>query len=312
MNKNWKVCLIGLGSIGKRHIHNLSTLIKKSGDSLTLDLVRSNKGSSSNDMDFDVRYIFSYDDDLSELYDIIFVTNPTFMHYQTIRKYQWNTKSMFIEKPLFSDIKENIFEINKNCIFYIACPIRYKKVIQYIKNNINRDEILSVISMCSSYLPNWRPKSDYRKCYSAHAIMGGGVSLDLIHEIDYVSFILGKPTDIKNIRCHISDLEIDSDDVSVYLINYKNAISQIYLDYYGKKDIRKLILFTKHDTIFADLLNNTITFLCSDEIIRFDESRDDFQIEELAHFFKILNGEIPNDNNLEHAFETLKNSFGIL
>ena len=44
--------------------------------------------------------------------------------------------------------------------------------------------------MCHSYLPQWR-KKNYKKSYSSNAKLGGGVSLDLSHEIDYIQWIFG-------------------------------------------------------------------------------------------------------------------------
>ena len=66
--------------------------------------------------------------------------------------------------------------------YYVACPLRYNAVIQYIKDNIDLQDVISVRSISSSYLPDWRPGVDYRKTYSAKKELGGGVSIDLIHE----------------------------------------------------------------------------------------------------------------------------------
>ncbi len=181
--------------------------------------------------------------------------------FETINKYQWNTKSMFIEKPIFSTYEMQMPEINEQCTFYTACPIRYKKVIQYVKNNIQLEDILSTISICSSYLPEWRDGIDYRVSYSAKKNMGGGTSLDLIHEIDYLTYLFGPPREIFNLRGQVSNLEIDCEDISTYLIKFNNTVSQVYLDYFGRKDIRKFLLITTQNTIEIDLLKNKICFL---------------------------------------------------
>ena len=62
---------------------------------------------------------------------------------------------------------------------------------------------LSVYSarvLCSSYLPGWRPGVDYRTVYSAHKDMGGGVTIDLIHEWDYLVELFGKPEKMYNFK----------------------------------------------------------------------------------------------------------------
>ena len=69
--------------------------------------------------------------------------------------------------------------------------------------------------ICSSYLPDWRPGVDYRTVYSAHKALGGGVTIDLIHEWDYLVDLFGVPQKLYNFKGTYSDLEIDSDDLSV-------------------------------------------------------------------------------------------------
>ena len=56
--------------------------------------------------------------------------------------------------------------------------------------------------------------------------MGGGVSIDLIHEIDYMTYLFGFPKKDHYISGTFSDLEIDSDDLAVHLFEYPKMISR--------------------------------------------------------------------------------------
>ena len=56
---------------------------------------------------------------------------------------------------------------------------------------------MSTTVLCGSYLPSWRKNIIYNKSYSSDKKKGGGVLLDLSHEIDYITWILGSFT--KNI-----------------------------------------------------------------------------------------------------------------
>ena len=52
--------------------------------------------------------------------------------------------------------------------------------------------MLSVRSSVGQYLPEWRKNTDYRKGVSARQDLGGGVLLELSHEIDYIQWIFGE------------------------------------------------------------------------------------------------------------------------
>ena len=310
MDKKWKIAFCGLGSIGSRHLRNLTSVLKENGDAYSIDWIANGDRPIPNEFQNIIRRKYGYDDEIDKDYDIIFITNPTYRHYETIDKFQWCAKSLFIEKPLFADDTKQIKRINEDCIFYVACPVRYKQVIQFVKYHIDPQDVLSAIAICSSYLPEWRKGTDYRKGYSAIKKMGGGVSLDLIHELDYLFYLFGIPQEIYNIRDHVSPLELDSDDVSAYVAKLDKAIIQVYLDYFGRKDIRTLTLFCKEDTIQVDLLENSVQYLKSGKKMTFTETRDDFQKSELRYFLYIVEGKASNTNDMDLAFQTLKSTFG--
>lgn len=310
MGRKWKIAFCGLGSIGSRHLRNLTDILNGRGDMAKIDWIQHEARKLPEEFVPTVNNVYRYQDRIPNDYDVIFITNSTYMHKSAIESLQWNTKALFIEKPLFAFDGEELKQTNPNCIYYVACPIRYKKVIQYIKENVKRENILSANAICSSYLPEWRPNTDYRKCYSAIGQKGGGVSLDLIHELDYLSYLLGDIEEIYNIRGQISPLEIDSDDISVYIAKINNTIVQVHLDYFGRVDIRKLILFTVDDTIDIDLLGNSIKFLKAKKQIEFCEKRDDFQKCELFYFLDVLERKKINTNDLEQANKLFHNTFG--
>jgi predicted dehydrogenase len=113
-----------------------------------------------------------------------------------------------------------------------------------VKQNVNPDDVICASAMSSSYLPDWRPGQDYRKTYSAHKDMGGGVSIDLIHEWDYLTWLFGMPTEYHSMINKVSNLEIDSDDLAIYIGKNDKTTFELHLDYFGRQTQRTLDLFT--------------------------------------------------------------------
>lgn len=307
--KKLEVCFVGIGSIAKRHIKNLYKVCQEDGVKLYIDAVTRSGIIKDSSISSFIRRAYSNENELEKIYDAVFITNPTELHIETLEKMTYFGKNFFIEKPIAS-IKqlENAmaYRCKEDSVYYVACPLRYNAVIQYIKNNIDPDTVISVRSVSSSYLPDWRQNQDYRDTYSAHKDLGGGVSIDLIHEWDYLSFLFGNP---EKVQCYLgkkSNLEIDSEDYAIYIAEYEDKIVELHLDYFGRKTIREVMLFTNDDTIVGDIANNKITFLKSGKHIDFKEERDDYQKRELRHFLNLLDGNEKQDSTIEHAINVLK------
>ena len=297
-----KVLFVGVGSIAKRHIRNLHAI---ENDSLHFEIDAVRRTAVPTD---GVEHIYQSASEAPDNYDIVFITNPTEYHLSALRQYHEKGKNFFIEKPVVSigQIKEaQKMELKEDSTYYVACPLRYNAVIQYIKTNIAPSDVISVRSISSSYLPDWRPGQDYRETYSAHKALGGGVSIDLIHEWDYLTYLFGWPSRVFSLIGKKSDLEIDSDDYAVYIAEFKDKIAELHLDYFGRKTIREIQLFTKDDTIIGDIANNQITFMKSGKTIRFEEERDDCQKRELLHFFGMVSNEQKDADDFLHAVKVL-------
>lgn len=304
-----KIAFIGVGSIGKRHIRNLHRLLEQKGEDFSIDAIRSGHGAElESETARCIDHVITEGSTQIGSYDIVFITNPTSLHHHTIRKYSGHTRHMFIEKPVFDRGDYDFFDIDtQGGQYYVACPMRYEKALQYLKKNVDFNKAISLRAISSSYLPDWRPGQDYRKTYSAHKDMGGGVSIDLIHEWDYITWLLGGfPQHVDSVIGKFSDLEIESDDTALYLGRYSDKTVEVHLDYYGRSTLRQLMIFLRDETIDADLQNGIIHYLVSGKTVNLVEERDSYQIAELEHFLDICDGKTKNDSTIEDAVKVLK------
>jgi predicted dehydrogenase len=307
-----KICFVGIGSIAKRHIFNIKNYLNEYYN-CQIDAYRS----SNRPLDEDIlKYItneYKNYDDVPKDYDAIFITNPTRFHFDTLKLFKDNSDNFFIEKPIVDSKDINMdFDEFKSKTCYVACPLRHGNVIKYLKKNLDLNKVNSVRSICSTYLPEWHPDEDYRNSYSAKKELGGGVSIDLIHEWDYLSYLFGMPSEVHSILDKVSNLEIDTEDIAVYIAKYEDMLLELHLDYFGRSPIRELMIFKDDETIIGDIFNNKIINKNTGEIIDFNEKRNDYQVEELKYFFNLINNKTKNINDINNALGVMRLAGGKL
>ncbi len=107
-------------------------------------------------------------------------------------------------------------------------------------------------------------------------------------------------------------LEIDSDDVAIYMAETPHMVLELHLDYFGRSTKREMEIYMDDDTIRVDFIKQAIDFEVRGRHLEFHEDRDDYQKRELQHFFDITRGVIENDNDLNMACRTLRLARGEL
>jgi len=243
-----RVLLIGYGSIGKRHYDVLKSFSNiDSIDILTKQYLTDKITYKS----------FDTIDNLSK-YDYFVIASETGKHYEQLQFLEQNVKNklIFCEKPLFNTYKDLI--IRKNQV-YVGYVLRFHPLLSKLKKLIKDDKIININAKCGQYLPSWRPHTNYKKSYSVSKKQGGGVLLDLSHEIDYVQWFVGEIEDIKSYQVKISDLEIDSDDLTTFIGKGKNeSIVNISIDYISKITHRTLFVDTLKHSYYLDFIENKL------------------------------------------------------
>ncbi|MFW3372422.1 Gfo/Idh/MocA family protein [Aliarcobacter butzleri] len=243
-----KVLIIGFGSIGKRHYDVLSKL----SEVQSIDLVT--KQNIENKICYKKLEVVN---NINQ-YNYFVIASETNKHFEQLKFLEQNVKNklFFCEKPLFESKK--YLEIKNNKLF-IGYVLRFHPLLEKLKEFVKNEKILLVNAKCSQYLPSWRQNIDYKNCYSAKKDEGGGVLLDLSHEIDYVQWLCGQINEIKSYQVKISDLEIDSDDLTMLIgKTHKDILVNISIDYISKITYRKLFVETFKYTYELDFISNKL------------------------------------------------------
>lgn len=300
-----KVLIIGLGSIAKKHVTTLLELIPD----VEIYALRSadNSANASN-----VLNIYDLKDSPNDV-DFIIISNPTSLHANAIEQILIFNAPVFIEKPIFDKIDKNISLVNliqdKRLKTYIACNLRFHPAIVFLKHYIqNANKRINEVNVyCGSYLPEWRKGSNYIDSYSAKSSMGGGVHLDLIHELDYCIWLFGFPLKHSSVKRKVSQLQIDSIDYCSYNLFYENFNLSIVLNYFRVKPKRQIEIVFEDDVITCDLLSAIIKN--SHGQVIFEEkgfNMNDTYFKQMEYFIDHLNDDKPFMNNSNEAFDILK------
>ena len=310
---------VGLGSIGTRHLNNLHALCQQRGVTLRADALRSDLARPLRPgVAEQLHAQFAGLDAPAALarYDLAFITNPTSLHAEALASLRGRAGALFIEKPIFAaeqtdtDLSALLAPGQKA---YVAAPMRWCGTMLALKERLAAGvdgKPYCARVLCSSYLPDWRPGVDYRTVYSARKALGGGVTIDLIHEWDYLVDLFGVPEELYNLRGTYSELEIDSDDLSLYIARYPHLLAEVHLDYLGRGYRRSIELFCRDGSVVADFGAGTLT-LPDGAVQHCEEDVNARYLREMAYFLDYAqSAETQSCNPPELALQVLKLTLG--
>jgi predicted dehydrogenase len=299
------ILIVGLGSIARKHIDAIRNL----EIGAKIYALRSNQNSITED---EIENIFSIED-FDILFDFAIISNPTNLHFKYIQILAEKQIPLFIEKPALHTLEnsDKLIKLveSKNLLTYVACNLRFHPCLVFLKNYLKTEQsrINEVNVYCGSYLPDWRPGKDFRKVYSANADMGGGVHLDLFHELDYTTWIFGFPNKCNSIKRNVSSLDIDAVDYANYNLQFNGFSANIILNYYRNKAKRTIEIVLENQILLADLINNRI--VDEDDNVLFNGNN--FTInqtykDQISYFIDCLSINQHPMNSLKASIEVLK------
>ncbi|PIR54288.1 gfo/Idh/MocA family oxidoreductase [Candidatus Peregrinibacteria bacterium CG10_big_fil_rev_8_21_14_0_10_42_8] len=291
-----KILIVGLGSIARQHIAALRQLqIDPDVYALRSELNVSAEEGITN--------IYSLVEAPQDL-DFIIISNPTYLHLQTIQKALTLHVPLFIEKPVLRHVSEIVEIEDVSVSTYIACQMRHHPCLQYVKDNITGRTITDIQIYCGSYMPEWVPGIDFKNSFRANTEMSGGVHLELIHEMDYCYWLFGSPNSLQSDLRQSEELILGLIDDARYDLAYDGFNAHIEVNYLDRKPRRTLDIIFDDGQWNVNLLNFTISEN-GEEIFSSDMTRSDLFAAQMQYFLNCIHSGIKPMNSVQEASKVL-------
>lgn len=240
-----KALIIGSGSIGLRHATSLRALRSE------VDITFLREGGRAKNAAIPMERCklgFSLEDELASRPDIVVIANPSSLHLRYLEAAIRNNIPFYAEKPLVTSqedlaaLKKMVLDSSSVPTNLVGCNLRFLPSLQRLQEMLQAGEIGNLVRatfVAGQWLPDWRPLQDYTQSYSAKKELGGGVLLDLIHEIDAAHWLLGDFDSIYGVCGKFSNLSIETADVASILMSRKSGpLVSIQLDYVSRSPVR--------------------------------------------------------------------------
>lgn len=308
------ILIVGFGSIGKRHFKNISNITDAK---IIICTKRSDLKKYEKNRVIIVNSLYHA---LSHKPNIAFITNETSYHVKIAMKLAKKGIHLFFEKPLSDSMKDvNKLEkliSEKKLITQIGCNMRFHPCIIKIKKILNEKrlgQIMSVHVESSSYLPDWHPYEDYRNGYAARKDLGGGIALTCIHELDFLYWFFGDIQKVFSVTGKFSDLKLNTDDLSVMTLVFKNkVIGELHLDYFQRPDFKSCTIKGTKGTLFWDSSSNKVKIFYRSkkswkiELKVTNFKRNSMYVDELKYFFNCIKKKKKTMNDINDGIKTLE------
>lgn len=254
-----KILIVGLGSIGRRHLRNL----KKIAPEAEIGVWRQqSQHPDLGDLAPAVSQVFFAEQDaLAWGATAALITNPAPLHVGTGLLLAEAGSHLFVEKP-FSHSLEQAGDLIELCrqralVLMVGYGFRFYPPLQRVKALLDEGRIgrpLFLRSEVGQYLPDWRPGRDYRLSVSARSDMGGGALLELSHELDCARWLMGEVDSVSAMVGRLGDLEIDVEDYAEVALRFASgAMGNVHLDMVQRPPTRTCRITGTDGTIAWDL-----------------------------------------------------------
>lgn len=304
--------VVGAGSIAKRHIQNIKRAL---APSRVTCVSASGRRLSPGDVGAD--YVSaSFEETLKNRPEWCVIASPAPFHLDHALPYLKRGIPVLIEKPVLhvshKSAERQLLEYKG--LIDVGYNFRLFPALQALKKHIGLGSIgrvLSVDAQVGQYLPDWRPHQDYRKGVSAQKCLGGGALLELSHELDYLSWILGFPRKLFCSARKSGVLDIDVEDCVDAMFEYPDGVvATVHLDFLQRAPSRTCKVIGSEGTLILDFINNTLSlYKASESKVLYSDityERNDMYEQELLRFDKFARGTIEPLVGIDMALNVMR------
>jgi predicted dehydrogenase len=233
-----KIAILGLGSIGRRHLGNFKAVGVEKLSAFDADPTQCQAAAAQ----FPFAEVVSSVDAALEGAEGVVVCTPPESHLALAQAAVKLGAHLMIEKPLAvsADGAEPLLKTcdTRGLRVLVAHNWRYWPPMLLAERLLKEGRIGPVRAARTEYayhlIRHRYPASDYRQGYMAQARQGGGCLLDESHAIDYMRWLCGEIVEVSAVVDHISSLEIDTDDIADLTVRFESgAVGNIHMNLFA-------------------------------------------------------------------------------
>lgn len=331
------VLFAGLGSVGQRHLRNLTALLPEPprvlayrttcDDRILTDDLRV-EAATGLKKKFGLESFSDLDAALAQKPDITFVTNPTSRHLSVALAAARVGCHLFVEKPLSHDWAgvEDLLAVMERtglvgCVGYqFRFHPAFEKISLWLREG-RLGNLAAVRAEVGEYMPGFHTYEDYRGTYPARAELGGGVVLCQIHEYDLLYALFGVPQEVFAVGGQTSKLALDVEDTAASLFRYRQSgradwSAQVHQDFLQRPPRRNFQIIGDEGTIYWDYLGKSLQLSGpTGEVAEFENyaelPRNHLFISEMKHFLACVAGREKPRVNLREGAQSLRMALAV-
>ena len=252
--------IAGTGSIGQRHIQCIKSFYPETN--FIILRRETKKDGLSKSLHADV--IGHIDEALKLKPDFALVATPSAKHIEVLVPLIEAQIPIYIEKPVVTSradvtqLRSHLNSTQYSAPNLVGCNFRFLPSLYKVKEVIQAGRLGNIVRanlVVGQWLPDWRPQQNYRQSYSAQSDMGGGVVMDLIHEIDMARWLFGEFDQVQAMTGKFSSLDITSEDTACILLGKSEGppMVSLSLDYVSRRRVRRYEIVGEEGTLIWDL-----------------------------------------------------------
>lgn len=297
-----RILIVGAGSIGRRHL-KFARLLNPDAD---IQVLR--HAECDGIPEFANGCLVRVDAAVAYAPQIAVIANPAPCHVTIARPLAEAGSHLLIEKPL-SDSSRAVADFLEVCrkngsVVMTGYNLRFMPSLQRLRSMLTDGgigEILSVRAEAGQYLPSWRPNIDYRSSVSARRELGGGVLLELSHEIDYLRWLFGEIGWVQATLRRQSALDVDVEDTAHLICGFpsthgrREVVASLNIDFIRHDTVRQCTVIGENGSLRWNALTGTLELYkagtaCWETVFSHPCGRDDSYIAEWENFLDCVRG----------------------